>query len=514
VPRPPAALRALALVLTLLAASASCREAARRLGTTPGQARSHADTLFGALALRFGPARRDSAFEQVRPKLARSAFVPSRLFRDASVWTAAEHDARRVELAGGAERGRYVMAVRAGAPAPSRPADYKGVIGLRTLREGEFEWSVRDELAVGGVAASQLGRAFTALLAAAGTTAPADARDRLRETLPRSARALGRLASLDALELRPAPDGASDVSLAATLDPSLLAREYPRYSRFLEKYLGPARFEANAFDVSGASRFWQAALRERTLRLRLRVRGGELVAFEGQAVPVPDTLRVRSDVSVKLGIFRVGARGLEAEVALTREPGEKSFLARFRQEPSWELPPLARPMLRGPLRRPFEGGGSSLSFAARDGSGPTLLTREYRLFVKESWILRWLGGLGSGALSEFRRGAEEEADRFSGEVMKALHDDVLALFDGAAETARRPQPIGAVAAAPAAREPTSAGGAGSASSPACRNHRSSTTWRANQRLESSRPPSHRAIPAGIRLACGLRRPKRASSRSL
>jgi hypothetical protein len=50
----------------------------------------------------------------------------------------------------------------------------------------------------------------------------------------------------------------------------------------------------------------------------------------------------------------------------------------------------------------------------------------YRARVQETWILRWLGGQTSNALSEFRRGAEAEADRFHRDCLLAVRDDLVA----------------------------------------------------------------------------------------
>jgi hypothetical protein len=57
-----------------------------------------------------------------------------------------------------------------------------------------------------------------------------------------------------------------------------------------------------------------------------------------------------------------------------------------------------------------------------------VLVRDYRLAVKESWIVRWLGRLAGSAMSEFWRGAEEEADTFNGQLIDALRADLLALL--------------------------------------------------------------------------------------
>ena len=56
-----------------------------------------------------------------------------------------------------------------------------------------------------------------------------------------------------------------------------------------------------------------------------------------------------------------------------------------------------------------------------------MVAREFELTVRESAIVRWFGSLGNAALSDFRQGAEREADRFVGELWSALRADVLAL---------------------------------------------------------------------------------------
>jgi hypothetical protein len=47
--------------------------------------------------------------------------------------------------------------------------------------------------------------------------------------------------------------------------------------------------------------------------------------------------------------------------------------------------------------------------------------------VRESWIVRWLGGMASSAVGEFRRAAEQEADHLNAECLLALRDDIAAL---------------------------------------------------------------------------------------
>ena len=187
-------------------------------------------------------------------------------------------------------------------------------------------------------------------------------------------------------------------------------------------------------DAAGAT-WWTLEASDNLWTLRLRLRDGNLVPLEGPADRrVPSLLRATIDYSTRMGRFKVGAARLVAEVTLARTAAEKGFLARFLEEPDWDLPFLVEPLLRGPLRFPFEGPGSEAGWAARETpEGGTRLVRHYRARVRETWILRWLGGMTGTAVDEFRRGAEAEADRFHRECLLALRDDLAAVG------ARRPE---------------------------------------------------------------------------
>ena len=76
--------------------------------------------------------------------------------------------------------------------------------------------------------------------------------------------------------------------------------------------------------------------------------------------------------------------------------------------------------------------------------GPTKFVREFRFRVRESWIIRWLGGRSNEAMSDFRKGAELEADRYSQECLYALRDDVMTVFsesDRAVRSTSRPRAV-------------------------------------------------------------------------
>jgi hypothetical protein len=130
-----------------------------------------------------------------------------------------------------------------------------------------------------------------------------------------------------------------------------------------------------------------------------------------------------------MGMFRVGFLQLDADVQLIRDAHAKGFTARFRTSPDWELPFLAEQFVGSSLRRPFQAEGSLLGYTLRDAAGSqTLLVRDYQIPVKESWIVRWLGGLTGSTVEEFRRSAEAESDRFTSEVLQALRADVVELI--------------------------------------------------------------------------------------
>jgi hypothetical protein len=417
----------LALLLAVSAGS-GCRRAVASLGADHAEARVRADELLGVLAGRFGAVERDRTFDSIRPRLARAALVPSRIYKDQSVWSSSDGATRTLLFSGRRVGDGYRLSVVDHAPAPDQPGVYRGTLHLRSIAPGEFEWTMRDELAIGAVRAEQLAAALTSVLQAAETVPEGAAASQLRSELPRTRTALAPLFSLTELRLAPVESGGTSVVVGFALDDSAPRSAYPKYGRYLQKYFAPMRLVATALDASGAA-FWELRFRDGKGTLRLRVRGGDLLALEGEPRPVPDVLRARSQVSMKSGLFRVGARKLDAEVRLTRKPRDKSFVATFRAEPDWELPFFIEPLLRAPLRRPFQGEGALLELAVRDGEGPqTLVTRDYRVAVRESWIVRWLGGLGSEAVDDFRRGAEAEADRFYGAVLGAFRADALALL--------------------------------------------------------------------------------------
>jgi hypothetical protein len=419
----------LLLSCILLVTLPACREAARALGSGPGGPPA-ADDLVVALATRFGPVERGPVFEALRPRLAKAALVPSRVFDDADVWTARDGDLRELDFFGRRDGTRYRVGVRASVPRPREVGAYRGRLRLRRVDEGRFEWDFDEDLAVGPLAPEVLSRALTALLRSAEGVTGREARARALETFPRATKSFSRLFRLETLELTPAGGGSTVILLEVRLTPEGLRETAPRYAAFLEKHTRPMRARVTVVDASGTP-WWTFEAGNLLWTLHLRVRDGSLVPLEGPADRrMPGTLSVHVDCSAKVGIFTVGVRGLVAEVTLTRTPTVKGFVAVFREEPGWQLPFLVEPLLRGPLHYPFEDEGSELGYAVRSSPGEgTCLDGEFRLRVRESWITRWLGGASNLMIRDFRRGAESESDRYSRECLYALRDDVVTLLN-------------------------------------------------------------------------------------
>ena len=399
------------------------------MGRTGNDARRHSSELLSSLALRFGPTRRDPVFDRVRPILAAYALAPSRIFGAPGIWTRTSGESRAITFWGAREGGSYRMAVMANPPRPGSFADYRGEWRLERLRGDEFEWMALEELALGHATLGDLSRFSSALLRGAGSSPPGEAAALLRSELPRTAAALGRLMSLDSLLLRKDAFGCTEVAVEASLHPNDIRAFAPLYARYLDDVLMGTRFEATATDSMGGS-WWHAKFWNGRMALRLRTQDGHMVPLSGPPRPMPDSVQVTSAGSSKTGIFRSGYHGLVFNLEFSSAPGEKSLCARFPKAPEWDLPFLVPLLLRGALNRPFEGDGAALAFALEETPGEgTVVKRRYRIAVRETWIIRWMGGYVAGAVNEYRRG-EEEADRFTAEALFALRDDVLALLAG------------------------------------------------------------------------------------
>ena len=383
--------------------------------------------LVEALADRFGPVEREAGFEALRPKLARSGLVPSLIFDDAAAWTMRGGDWRAFDLAGYASGGVYHIGIRAEAPRPSVRGQYKGTVKLQRLAAGRFEWTASDDLAIGQARPSDLAGALDTLIHFAERSTEASGRAAIAKVLPRASAQFGLLFRLETVSLQPDAQGATSVRLAVRLTPAGIGGFAPRHAAFLEKHAKPVNVSLIIADPAGVT-WWTLEATDGLWTVRLRIKDGGLVPLEGLADRgLPGRLRARADLATRIGRFEVGARRLTADLTLTRTPGEKAFSARLLEEPDWRLPFLVETFLDSPLRYPFETPGSEVEWAIRESPHGNFLIRRYRARVRETWILRWLGGKVDGAVGDFRRGAESEADLYHRACLLALRDDLVAL---------------------------------------------------------------------------------------
>jgi hypothetical protein len=118
-----------------------------------------------------------------------------------------------------------------------------------------------------------------------------------------------------------------------------------------------------------------------------------------------------------------------ADVSVINSDRERGWLLRFTREPDWKLPSAVSFMIHSPLRRPFEGTGSTFRLVLRENpGGATILARHTTTIVQESAILRFIGRLGATAMGDFVGKSESEENRFSAEFFTALRLDIRALL--------------------------------------------------------------------------------------
>ena len=423
-------LRAAAAVALLAVAGATlaCRPAGPAFGSTPAEARANAESFFGGIAHRFTNVQRTPKFAAARGKLGRHALAPSRIFGDTALWTGSGAGVRSLTLSGRFLGNRYLFDADAAAPAPVGDGDSWHHMRLRHFGGDVYEWATAVDMAVGRATPTELRDVWRALLATAVRTPGAALRAEYRLAVPRATRVMGRLATLDTLDVRPLPDGSATIALSVTLHPDRLSAEHPHFARYITKYVEPARYAFTVADRQGA-RWIVAAARQNRLTFRLRAtRDGRLAPLEGAARAMPDTLVLRGEAFAKFSRFTVGMREIEATMAVLDGDRERGFELRFRKEPAWDFPLAVNHLISAALRRPFAGDGMQVRLALRQrADGRTVVARRVTTQVQEGAIVRWLGGLGAGAMDEFAGRAEEDESRFTAALFDALAADFAAL---------------------------------------------------------------------------------------
>jgi hypothetical protein len=202
----------------------------------------------------------------------------------------------------------------------------------------------------------------------------------------------------------------------------------PDFAKYLDKYITPAKYRTLVTDKRGG-RWLEINGDDNYMTIRLRSIGGHFAPLNGPVRALPDELQITSDFTTKILFFTVGFAKLVGDITTIDSNREQGWFIRFTKEPDWRLPSAVSFMIHTPLRRPFEGGGSTFRLVLRDTpSAPTIIVRRTSTVVQESAILRFIGKLGATAMGDFVGNSESEENRFSAEVFNALRQDVDALL--------------------------------------------------------------------------------------
>jgi hypothetical protein len=411
-----------------LAATSACADTLRPLGSSPANAQLHAEQLFDGITTRFSPNDLSPKYDAARIKLAQAALIPSRVFNDTSVWTLHPTAATRTLLVAGTGDGsRYTLETRPSLGPALRPGDTRHTISLEQLESSSYRWDTRVDLAVGSASAEEISLFISALFHAPDGRAERELREEFASLFPRAAAAFGHGFAIDSLRVSAGPAGVTNVAITASFHPETMKPAYPLLAGYLDKYLGPAKYRFVLADRAGAP-MMDVTGRDRAVTIRYRLEAGRLTSLHGPPRPWPDTLRLLSDVSLKVKLFTVGVHDMASDFVITNRGRERSWTILSQREPKWDLPFITERLLRAPLRRPFEGQGALLRFAVRDtAGGQTILSRHTRLEVQESAIMRFLGGLAAHALGDLDDRVEQEEDRFLRDGFLALGADLRAL---------------------------------------------------------------------------------------
>jgi hypothetical protein len=413
------------MLSALLAVNAAgCKASIDAFGTSPSYARAAADNAFAAFAYRFYQVEREPAFDRARELMGQYALIPSRLYRDSTLWNVTRPDSSRTLIVSASFDGNhYNFAGNAQAPPPGALGDQRHALNLKWLGGGDYEWFTQVDHVIGSVKPAHMSAAILATLTAAegrsGDEALADARGNFPET----AKHLAQLFTIDSL--RTTHDGgATTTTFAVSFHPERLRPRYGFFANFVEKYIMPTVYRLQVSDAAGRQ-YMDATGRDGRLLVRLRSRDHKLVALGGVPVPMPDSLRLTIDVSAKYKLFRVGFTNLVGDLTIERNEHRRAWLMRFQKEPGWHFPLAVDKLIKVPLRRPFAGRGAELSLGVRDDRGPlTVSDRHARFVVNEGAIIRWLGRLGASAFGDFSGRTELEENLFLYETFEALRRDV------------------------------------------------------------------------------------------
>ncbi|MEO5568064.1 MAG: hypothetical protein ABIR92_06210 [Gemmatimonadaceae bacterium] len=417
-----------ALAIAVLGVANACAESVRAVGDGPKDRASKVEEISDAIAGRFTNPERSGRFESTRRKLVSGSLHPSRVFSDTSLWTTITNPAvRSLRAHGGLTERGYRFDIAERGPL-TNIADTRHVITLRRIGDGEYQWATGVDFAIGSITAKDVGGMLERLLTAGHDRDASIMRLGARGAFPRTAAVMSRLFTIDSLSFKPGPQGTTTVTMIAGIHTGTLRKTAPHFADYLAKYVDRSRYRFLVTDKAGAP-FFEAVGADRKITFRYRARADGIVSYLGPPRPMPDSLRMISDLTMQVKMFNVGWRNLVTDFTISRGDRSRSWHFVARTEPDWELPLVTARLIRSPLRRPFQGSGSSLEVAVIDSAGgQTVLARRARLEVRESSILRFLSSLVSRIFDDLDAAVEREEAEFVRELMGAFQQDARAIL--------------------------------------------------------------------------------------
>lgn len=397
-------------------------------GGTPA-ASDRVETLFAALSVRVKEPVRNPKYDSARVRIANSAFLPGKVFRDTSVWTHAPSASRRqMHIRGWYEDGHYRLNAETSVPAPALPAQSKHIISLTRLSDNEYAWDTEVPYAVGSITAAEIGRFFGAMLSAAEGRNERDVRADIATTLPRASAILGQLFTIDSIRTVHLPDRSTLAAFHVRMHPAGVEEKYPNFARYMRTYAVSTRMQFSLTDRDSMAYVNCDAKGDGKLALTLRTLNGRMIPLAGPAKPMPDTLTLNGELVMKVRGFAVGFHDYHAEMMILRTDRERAWHFVSQREPKWRLPLITEHLLGTPLKRPFQGSGATFRIGFRDSTGAqTILNRRLHLVVQESRILRFINRLAGATLSDWVGKAEREQMAWLDLVFTGLLEDVRGL---------------------------------------------------------------------------------------
>jgi hypothetical protein len=411
----------------VVVALSGCRAPFDALTDASSRGAARAEELFAALGARVTEPLRDPKYSAARLKLLNAAMIPSRVWEDTTVWTSATATRRSLQVGGRFADGRYRLDASRTVAFPSQPAESRHVIALTRIADDEFAWDTEVPFSIGTISANQFGEFVGLLFASAEGRDEQAIRADYRGVAPRLSAMLGQLFVVDSIRTTQLPDRSTSATFAVTMNPAGVEQRYPNFASYQRRYLMTARIKWTLSDRAGAS-YLEGSLIDGRLLLKVRTLDGGVVALSGSPRPIPDSLSLNGELSMKVRRFTVGFHDYHGEFTIVRAAHERAIGLVSRQEPKWRLPLLTESLIRTPLRRPFQGRGALFRIGVRDSAGgQTILSRRLHLEVKESAILRFIGRLGSTAVADYQGKAEREQHAWLREVFAALVEDIRAV---------------------------------------------------------------------------------------